>query len=166
MHKKLPNLIQILLICAASAAWAFAVQGDAAKKPGAESDESLLVGDWRGDSICVVRESPCHDEDSLYHFTKMPGKPGWFSLKADKIVGGHPETMGTLECKYDGKARTLECAVSDRAVLQFTWEGKEMRGTMTLTDKTLWRKIALKKVGALRGCVRSASELPWASNLA
>src|SRR5690242_20202066 len=45
-----------------------------------------LVGDWRGDSICVVRESACHDEDSLYHVSAMPEKAGWFLMKGDKIV--------------------------------------------------------------------------------
>jgi len=110
------------------------------------SDEALLVGDWRGDSICVVRESACHDEDSLYHFTKVAGKPGVYSLQADKIVNGQPVTMGTSDCNYDAKAQALECAIPNRAVVLFTWEGKEMHGTMTLTDKTLWRKLTLKKV--------------------
>ena len=33
--------------------------------------DSIVVGDWRGDSICVVRERACHDEDSLYHVTRL-----------------------------------------------------------------------------------------------
>ena len=127
-------------------AWTFLVQPQGNQKTA--SDESLLVGDWRGDSTCVVRESACHDEDSLYHFTKVAGKPGVYSLKADKIVNGQAVTMGTSDCSYDAKAQALECAIADRAILRFTWEGQEMHGTMTLTDKTLWRKLALKKVEA------------------
>lgn len=151
MPEKLPGHLQLLLIMLLSAAVtiaASAAQNDSAKKPDADSHESLLAGDWRGDSICLVRPSACHDEDSLYHFTKVPGKPGVYSLQADKIVDGKPETMGTMDCNYDAKAQALDCAIPDRAVLRFTWEGKEMRGTMTLTDKSLWRKIALKKVGS------------------
>jgi len=125
-------------------AWTYLVQSQAGQK--ATPDESVLAGDWRGDSICVVRESACHDEDSLYHFTKVVGKPGVFSLKADKIVNGQAVTMGTSDCVYDAKAQALECAIADRAILRFTWEGREMHGTMTLTDKTLWRNLALKKV--------------------
>ena len=105
------------------------------------------VGDWRGDSLCQVRPSACHDEDSLYHFTKVAGKAGAYSLKADKIVNGQAETMGILDCSYDAKAQALECVIPDRAVLRFTWEDTVMKGTMTLTDKTLWRKLTLKKVG-------------------
>src|SRR5262249_28249497 len=121
---------------------------DSAKKSAADTNEAFLAGDWRGESICQIRDSACHDEDSLYHFTKVSGKPGVYSLKADKIVNGQPETMGTLDCSYDAKAQALECAIPQRAVLRFTWQGKEMQGTMTLTDKTLWRKLTLKKVGA------------------
>jgi hypothetical protein len=133
-----------LLSLALALAWTAPAHAQASQKP--TSDESVLVGDWRGDSICQVRPSACHDEDSLYHFAKVDGKPGAYSLKADKIVNGQPETMGTLDCAYDAKAQALECSIPDRATLRFTWEGKEMRGTMTLTDKTLWRKLSLKKV--------------------
>jgi hypothetical protein len=127
-------------------AWTYLVQPQTDQKTA--SDESLLAGDWRGDSICVVRESACHDEDSLYHFAKIAGKSGVYSLQADKIVNGQEVTMGTSDCSYDAKARALECPIADRAILRFTWEGKEMHGTMTLTNKTLWRKLSLKKVGS------------------
>ena len=42
--------------------------------------ESSLVGDWHGESICQVRESACHDEDSLYHVEQLDGKPHWISI--------------------------------------------------------------------------------------
>jgi hypothetical protein len=138
---KARSLLLVLILV-----WACVAQPQTSQKP--TSDESVLVGDWRGDSICQVRPSACHDEDSLYHFTKVDGKTGAYSLKADKIVNGQPETMGTLDCTYDTKAQALECSIPARAVLRFTWEGKEMHGTMTLTDKTLWRKLTLKKVGS------------------
>src|SRR5258708_28796468 len=28
------------------------------------ADDSSLVGDWHGESVCVVRDSACRDEDS------------------------------------------------------------------------------------------------------
>jgi hypothetical protein len=103
------------------------------------------IGDWRGDFICQVRESACHDEDSLYHVTRLAEKPGWFSMKLDKIVDGKPVTMGTVDCSYEAQQHLLECSFP-RGVLRFTVEEDKMEGAMTLTDKTLWRKISLKKV--------------------
>jgi hypothetical protein len=147
MFRKLFDRLPLLLVVLSAAATiAAATQNDGAKKSVADNHEAILAGDWHGDSICLVRESACHDEDSLYHFTKVAGKPGAYSLKADKIVNGQPENMGTNDCTYDTKERALECSIPNRAVLRFTWEGTEMRGTMTLTDKTPWRKLTLKKV--------------------
>jgi hypothetical protein len=107
-------------------------------------EDSGLVGDWRGESVCVARESTCHDEDSLYHVTRLAGKPGWFSMKLDKIVDGKPVTMGTTECSYDSAKRALTCEFP-RGVFRFSIQANKMTGIMNLTDGTLWRKIALSK---------------------
>jgi hypothetical protein len=119
-------------------------RGEATQGQPALTDDSSVVGDWRGNSICVVRESACHDEDSLYHVTRLDGRPGWFSMKLDKIVDGKPVTMGTQECNYDSTKKSLVCEFP-RGVMRFTIQGDRMEGTMTLTDATLWRKITLKK---------------------
>jgi hypothetical protein len=108
------------------------------------ADDSSLVGDWRGESVCVVRDSACRDEDSLYHLAKLAGKPGWFSMKLDKIVDGKPVTMGTTECSSDSAKRALTCEFP-RGVFRFTIQANKMAGTMSLTDGTLWRKITLSK---------------------
>jgi hypothetical protein len=92
----------------------------------------------------VVRKSACHDEDSLYHVTRLVEKPGWFSMKLDKIVDGKPVTMGTVECSYDSAKQTLSCEFA-RGAFRFTIQGNKMEGSMTLTDGSLWRKISLKK---------------------
>ena|ERR1700686_5545004 len=84
-------------------------RGEAAQSQPASSDDSSVVGDWRGNSICVVRESACHDEDSLYHVARLAEKPGWFSVKLDKIVDGKPVTMGTVECSYDSGKKSISC---------------------------------------------------------
>lgn len=111
----------------------------------AANDDQQPVGDWRGSSICQVRESACHDEDSLYHVTRLAQKPGWFSMKTDKIVDGKPVTMGTVDCSYEAQQHLLECSFP-RGAFRLTVQGNKMEGTMTLPDKTLWRKISLKKV--------------------
>jgi hypothetical protein len=122
-------------------------RGGARQRKAAPPDDSVVVGDWRGDSICVVRESACHDEDSLYHVTRLVEKPGWFSMKLDKIVDGKPVTMGTVECSYDSAKQTLSCEFA-RGAFRFTIQGNKMEGSMTLTDGSLWRKISLKKTAS------------------
>ncbi len=124
-----------------------AARGGARQRKAAPPDDSVVVGDWRGDSICVVRESACHDEDSLYHVTRLVEKPGWFSMKLDKIVDGKPVTMGTVECSYDSAKQTLSCEFA-RGAFRFTIQGNKMEGSMTLTDGSLWRKISLKKTAS------------------
>ena len=105
--------------------------------------DSALVGDWRGDSICVVRPSACNDEKALYHFKKLGNQPNRFSLQADKIVNEKPVTMGTTECNYQPERHALTCELP-KSVLHLTWQGSTLEGTMNLTDGTLWRNINLK----------------------
>ena len=116
----------------------------AASQTGKPADDSaLLVGDWRGDSICVVRPSACHDEKALYHVKKREGLNA-YSLQADKIVDGKPEMMGTAECTYAPEKRVLTCT-RPNLVLQLTPQNKSLSGTMNLPDGTVWRNISLKK---------------------
>jgi hypothetical protein len=111
----------------------------------ANSPVSAVVGDWRGTSTCVLRESACHDEDSLYHFSAVAVNSHAVSLKADKIVDGKPVTMGTGNCDFDSAKLQITCPLPS-ASLAFHVQGKEMTGTMTLSNGTLWRKLSLKKV--------------------
>jgi hypothetical protein len=140
---KSARLLLFAVIFAAVNSFA-AAQADARPAQQVPADESGLVGDWRGESVCVVRDSACRDEDSLYHLAKLAGKPGWFSMKLDKIVDGKPVTMGTTECSYDSAKRALTCEFP-RGVFRFTIQANKMAGTMSLTDGTLWRKITLSK---------------------
>jgi hypothetical protein len=118
--------------------------GHALQVPHTASDDSAVLGDWRGESICIVRESVCRDEDSLYHVAKLDNKPGWFSMKLDKIVDSKPVTMGTMECAYNSAKQALTCEFP-RGVMRFVVNANKMEGTMTLPDGTLWRKLSLKK---------------------
>jgi hypothetical protein len=141
---RLPGVLLALIVTATVSR---GLQNDPGKGATSTSAESAPAGDWRGESVCVVRESACRDEDSLYQFSQIPDKPDRYSLKADKIVDGKPITMGTTECSYDRSRRVLECAISASNTLRFTVSGNTMQGTMTTRDNKLWRKITLKKVG-------------------
>lgn len=102
-----------------------------------------VAGTWRGESVCMVKNSPCHDEQVVYHATE-PDAAGKFKIQADKIVNGKPEDMGTLDCTFDSKASKITCPIA-RGVFEFTIEGSKMTGTLKLPDGTLFRKISLTK---------------------
>ena len=121
------------------------IAGAQSAKPAADSN--ALTGDWRGDSICVVRPSACNDEKALYHFKQLGDQPNRFSLQADKIVNGQAEEMGTMECSYAPEKHALTCS-TPKLVLHLTLKGKSLDGTMNLSDGTIWRNINLKKDGA------------------
>lgn len=107
-------------------------------------DVSAALGEWRGESLCLVKPSPCHDEVVVYHIAKAE-KPGAVSIQADKIVNGEAQNMGTLDCQYASGKRVLTCAIP-RGVFRFTISGDKMQGTLTTSDNVLFRRISVKKV--------------------
>lgn len=106
-------------------------------------DTSQLVGNWTGESICQVKNSPCQNEQVVYHISKSK-EPGQVTVSADKIVDGKAINMGTGDYTYDGKNGTLLNETAGR-VWRFTVQGKKMEGTLTLPDKTVYRRVTLKK---------------------
>jgi hypothetical protein len=108
----------------------------------ANSDDAL-VGNWRGDSVCVVRPSACVDEKSLYHIKKL-SEPNRYSLQADKIVNGEPVNMGTVDCVFAPEKQALTCELPKGAI-HLALRGTHLQGTMHLADGTLWRNISLEK---------------------
>jgi hypothetical protein len=73
----------------------------------------------------------------------MSRKPGKVNVSADKIVGGSPVNMGTIEFTYDRKNGTL-INESSSGVWKLLIHGKTMEGTLTLSDKTLYRRVNLR----------------------
>ena len=48
------------------------VLGTAPGAFGQAADEvSKIVGTWRGDSVCIAKNTACHDEDVVYRVTKL-----------------------------------------------------------------------------------------------
>lgn len=113
--------------------------------PRPESGGVALIGDWRGESVCLVKPSACHDEEALYHISALPSSPGRFSMRGDKIVNGKPEFMGTLECGFDERAGILHCDFA-KGFLNLALSHNRLQGSMYLPDKTRWRDISLTKV--------------------
>ena len=67
----------------------------------AADDESSLVGIWRGESICVQRNTACHDEVAVYRVSATPGKHGHVYVSGGKVVDGREVVMGSGEWRYD-----------------------------------------------------------------
>jgi hypothetical protein len=106
-------------------------------------DGAQVLGNWSGQSICQVKNSPCHDEKVVYHITSSKD-PGKVTVTADKIVDGRPITMGSGDYDYDNEKGTL-VNESSRGIWRLVIRANTMEGTLTLPDKTLYRRISLTK---------------------
>ena len=129
------------LICF-STLWGVA---QAPNRQGAIDDPpSQIVGTWRGTSECAVESSPCHDEINVYRFSKIATRPGWFSGTGSKVVKGKEISMGTLNWTYDATIHALR-SESSGAAFQLFVDGNKIDGSLTLPDKTVYRRIHLEK---------------------
>jgi hypothetical protein len=110
----------------------------------AADDESSIVGIWRGDSICVEKNTACHDEVAVYRISAIPGKHGRVYVSGGKVVDGKEVVMGSGEWQYEASSRTLSTELPHGDIILIV-NGDKMQGTFTLHDKTVLRRITLKK---------------------
>src|SRR5690242_3464528 len=73
----------------------------------ANAQETSLVGDWTGESICFGNNPSCHDEKVVYHVSVDPSDSTKIKIGADKIVDGKPDFMGDIFLKYDAARQKL-----------------------------------------------------------
>ena len=137
LHKQPTTALLLLMVIG----WAFSMPMAAAQAR-ADANSSQIAGTWRGNSVCVVKDSPCHDEINVYRFSKISGRVESFSVTASKVVDGKEVVMGTSEWTYDFEKHVLECKLpSVRLVL----DGDKMEGALKLADGTVYRRIYLKR---------------------
>ena len=91
------------------------------------AEVSRFVGEWHGDSTCVAKNTACHDETVVYRIARLPEKPGYVAVSADKIVSGKAVNMGTLEFRYDHDQQLLVCEYS-KGVWRLKVDGAKMDG--------------------------------------
>jgi len=103
-----------------------------------------IVGVWRGESVCTQRPSPCNDEHVVYHIAKGDGTDA-VTIQANKLVDGKEVDMGTLACTLEREKADLRCPIA-KGVFELHVAGAEITGTLRLTDGTLYRRIAVKRV--------------------
>jgi hypothetical protein len=121
--------------------WSGSWQGDRGKPNGADV-HSKIAGTWRGSSVCVVKDSPCHDEMNVYRFSSLAGRLDFFAGTAGKVVDGKEINMGSGTWKFDAEKRMLEC---ERPSIRLVVDGDKMEGALRLEDGTVYRRIYLKK---------------------
>lgn len=139
-----------LILASAAAASTLQPRPQNASGKANSAPASRIVGTWRGNSVCAVKNSPCRDEVNIYRFSEIPGKPGRFSVTASKLVDGKEIMMGTGEWTYEPRTRTLETqnpAGRIRLVLQGpNMDGSaNMDGSFNLPDDSVYRRIHLQK---------------------
>jgi hypothetical protein len=103
--------------------------------------DTLLVGDWKGSSLCQVKNSPCRDETVVYHISKQKDADTFY-VNASKIVKGVEEEMGILPFAYDKK--TNQFISTAYGTWTFNIEGSKLEGTLLVRGQ-LYRKIKLNK---------------------
>jgi hypothetical protein len=125
--------------------WIIKVTNCSARQTGKDNIE----GTWKGTSLCQVKSSPCHDENVVYHISRATnGKI--YTIQMNKIVNGAEEEMGGLRTLFiDETKHTLTSTTKNRqgriGVWLFKIDGKQMHGTLTIDEKTLYRIIEMRK---------------------
>jgi hypothetical protein len=112
----------------------------------AASDKSPAIGTWEGVSKCTVPDSPCRDEHVIYTITAGPGDE--LTSKADKVVNGERQYMGSLPCRYDSATKRLTCVTEGARAGDwlFIVSGDTMTGTLTLRKEgQLYRRIRVER---------------------
>lgn len=108
------------------------------------SAQASIEGIWKGESICQVKNSPCHDETVVYHISK-DSLPNNFSVVGNKVVNGKEEYMGTIKFKFD-RAKSTLISIDDASNVrwEFKIEGTKMSGKLIQRNE-LYRLINLEK---------------------
>jgi len=111
------------------------------------TSQDPFVGVWRGTSICQQKNSPCKNENVVYHISAGTGK-NLYVMQANKIVNGQEEEMGIIPFTYADSIQSLVNKDVDRQNRKGVWiyklQGKNMDGTLTV-DGVLYRIIHVKK---------------------
>jgi hypothetical protein len=111
---------------------------------GKTSTAQSLDGNWKGTSVCQVKNSPCYDEIVVYHISSDSSNNS-YTVDAGKIVNGKEIDMGTLKFSFNAQQKLLYLTDS---VAQIKWEfkvsGNKMHGTL-ISKGNLFRVVDLKR---------------------
>jgi len=104
-------------------------------------EDPSFTGVWKGDSVCQIKDSPCHDEVSVYYVSKG-AEPNSFQMKMNKVVDGKEVTMGTVNCRADSGTGSYVCRLNDFSTWTWHLNKSALDGDMQYRGQ-LYRKIHL-----------------------
>jgi hypothetical protein len=104
-------------------------------------EDPTFPGVWKGDSVCQIKDSPCHDEASMYYVSKG-SEPNSFQMKMNKMVQGKEVTMGTVNCKAESNTGSYICRLNDLSSWTWRLNKNALDGDMQYRGQ-LYRKIHL-----------------------
>lgn len=110
----------------------------------AQTRPESIIGTWRGGSVCVEKNTSCHDEIAVYHIAPIPHKPSHVFVAGSKVVDGKEIVMGSGDWLYDSEKQTIT-SEGLPGVVTLQLRGSEIVGTFTLPDKKVLRKITMTK---------------------
>jgi hypothetical protein len=106
-------------------------------------EDASLVGVWKGDSVCQIKDSSCHDEASVYYVSKGE-EANTFRINGNKVVGGKEVSMGTLTCKVGSAAGLYICRPDGVTVWSWRLNQDVLDGELQYRGQ-LFRKIHLTR---------------------
>jgi len=144
LRKNISRTVPAGVILTVACAAIFAMRGSANGAAYRQNNAPRLAGNWSGDSICLDRQSACHDEKVVYRITLYPDDAARVKIQGDKIVSGQPVTMGVSDYKWDRTAHIL--THDDQfGAWKITVKEKTMDGIMTSPAGKPFRHLTLKK---------------------
>jgi len=111
---------------------------------GRANEATELAGNWSGDSICLDRQSGCHDEKVIYRIALYPNDAARVKIQGDKVVNGQAVTMGVSDYMWDGEKNTLTHE-DQFGAWKIVVKGNTMDGTMTSPAGKKFRHLTVKK---------------------
>lgn len=112
--------------------------------------EARVIGTWIGQSICTGNRPACKNEEVVYRFIAVPGKPDTVTLYADRVLAGQRIPMYKLDFVYDAVKGTLSGEFTRRqthGVWRYQLSGDVLEGDlMILPGKEIGRKVKVHRV--------------------
>ena len=100
---------------------------------------NVVVGTWRGTSLCLVKPSSCNDEHVVYRVTALESRDS-VSIDALKMVNGQEEEMAVLRCGVTEPRVQVTCAMRN-GVWRFEVRGDSLVGELRLPNNTRFRDV-------------------------
>lgn len=112
----------------------------------AEGPDELtaFVGDWKGNSICMMANSGCHNEKVVWHIAKAPERPGWMVVRGERLENGKPVVMGALQFQWEAGSHTLT-SEGEQGIWRLKQNGERLEAALVRADQAIFRRVFLTR---------------------